>query len=182
MKKVWILLMVAALAVTLFACGANGNDYPEYPDYSEDYVEVTQPEGQPEPAPFGLSIGVTMVDGASHIINAAAHMQGAPDISGDTLLIKADVPLYNLGVVFFSNDVENEEIVFVVENTVAVTDELAAEETLMITNFLSMGSLPWNGIVFGDANGTVHHFAIVQNQADEGPAYFLTAVQLAERG
>jgi len=181
MKKALIILMVAALAVAMFACAANNNDYPEYPNYTENGAEVTQPQAPPEPVDTGLEIYIASgeLPPPTHVFHIDEHIDHGMTATRDVLRIHAEATLYNLAVVFLSSDVENEDLVYIIEESFLITDALVPGETLMLGDFFSMGTLPWNGIAFEDANGFAHHYAIIQNQADYGPAYFLMEIALA---
>jgi|GEM_PF-2517547 len=185
MKKTLLIFLVAALMATLFACAANNNDYgytlvSEHPDHI-DYAQATQPQDSLEPVEMNLSIYIASgeLPPPAHIFYIDEHVEHGMTATRDVLRIQAEATLYNLAVVFLGNDVEDEHIVYIIEETFPITDALAPGQTLMIADFFSLGTLPWNGIAFEDANGLMHHYAIIQNQADYGPAYFLMEIVLA---
>ncbi|MCL2195080.1 MAG: hypothetical protein FWB76_03925 [Oscillospiraceae bacterium] len=179
MKKALIILMAAVLAVVMFACAANGNGETVYPTTPEIDVEVTQPQG----GPVDVGLHLAILSGEfepTHDFDISAHSDiDFAELWPDVLLVQTQQTLYNLAVVFLSNDVEHEQIVFNIEETFPITDALTADESLAIHYFVSMGTLPWNGIIFDDANGHTHVYAIDQNQSDYGPLYSLAPVPLA---
>ncbi|MCL2531930.1 MAG: hypothetical protein FWE40_07220 [Oscillospiraceae bacterium] len=178
MKTALIVLMSAAVAIAMFACTANN-----YPDYTDNDVEVTQPyTGAPEPIDTGLEIFIASgeLPPPTHVFSIDETIEHGMTATRDVLRIQAEQTLYNLAVVFFNHTDEDEQIVFALSVSFPVADALAPGEMLEIADFFSMGTLPWNGIAFEDATGQLHHYAIIQNQADYGPAYYLMSITLAD--
>ncbi|MCL2587887.1 MAG: hypothetical protein FWD84_00580 [Oscillospiraceae bacterium] len=104
----------------------------------------------------------------------------APE-GGDTLMIRTFTPLRDFAVILIEHDIgANEDIAVPVGRAGERVGTFLPTEALMISGYMSAGTLPNTGITFLDENGQRFFFFIVQNQGypDAGAPYLLSEFQL----
>jgi len=127
------------------------------------------------PANAALALTIERLQGSTagftHVFDYSLGY-GVSDGTGDALLIQANLPLRNFGVLFFENDMLDDEVIFIPSDIFGLVEELAANEGFVITNYLNRGTMIASGITFLDAEGAQRLFGIVQDQSDEFPEQY----------
>jgi len=199
MKRLLALLFVLGLVFTLAACDADEpTPSPEAPvetpaleapleDEPDEYEPGEYEAGTERPADLDvetLGLMITLLEDEEgldsiHVFDHGELMDmdwlelEEGESFGDSLMIRADVPLYELAVVHLSNDVLDDEIVFVPTDSFGMIPVLLPGEAFIIHSYIGLGTFPWSGITFLDENGHRWFFTINQNQSGEGSPYFL---------
>ena len=153
----------------------------EFENQAGELPPATEPNGAGEaPAPAALELTIERLEGDpadfDHVFD---YSQGQSDGLGDTLVIRANLPLLNFAVQFFTNEMRGDEVTFLPVEAFAEVGVLPAGDGFVITHYLSRGTLPASGVTFVDEDGTQRLFAIVQNQGypETGAAYLLIELE-----
>jgi len=95
-------------------------------------------------------------------------------MQGDDIFIGATQPIFDISLFHFESgwDDLTEEVIFTPVNSFRIEDELLLDDGIHITGYISMGTLPWNGIMFYDAQGEQYFFAINHDNSDS-PHWFM---------
>jgi len=87
---------------------------------------------------------------------------------GDTLLIRALVPISEVKIVYIEPGFTDPDTAyFVSSDTINVAENVLPSEGIIIKDYMGLGSFPWSAISFLDENGDKWYFAISQNNADQ---------------
>jgi len=93
---------------------------------------------------------------------------GAPEYGeGVTLVIWANKPLSNFGVVALSPDFleDRDEWGFELVEKFGYTERLLPSEAFVVENYMGLGTLPHRGVSFTDEHGDMRVFFFIENQA-----------------
>lgn len=162
MRKLVTLLLVLSLIFTLTAC--------------------TSPNRPAAETELSLSIDLATneflgtfdyIHEFDYMLVREARQIGGEDIIGDRLVIWTNISLRNFALISIANDVINEEIAFIPMDTFDLLNELSPGMAFVINSYISVGTLPWSGIVFQDNNDVRRYFLLVQDQSDCFEAYRL---------
>jgi len=94
------------------------------------------------------------------------------DEEGEWLLIYSDFILKDFSFIGLENDTKNDVILFTAKEEYFTTEQLAPGKPLLL-QFRPIGTIPWHGISFEDANGDMRYFTLIQSTRGEGePPYF----------
>jgi len=90
---------------------------------------------------------------------------------GDTIFIETSESIYDVSLVRFSNDWDDntEEVIYILTDSINIADALIPGEGILIYGYTSMGTLPWSGISFYDTSREPrqrHFFAINHDNSD----------------
>jgi hypothetical protein len=184
MKRIISLVAILVITATLFAGCANGapSPSPVAPnDAAAHTPEATPTAGQGAELELNIELATEERLGsfAARYDVDYTRVREARDggdfepLNGDTLVIWANVPLYQLAVLSVGNDFINDEFWYIPIQEFDTIHTLHPGQALVIRSYVSVGMLPWSGITFTDGNGARHYFTIFQDQSDEFPPYRL---------
>jgi len=172
MKKIYALLFVVILAAGLAACGGEAETRQ---------VSTPAPLFTPAPIPAPelpeLELRVSVVPEGVSIIGR--RVVGQVDYRngegiGDTLMISANVPLRDFGLVKFYVDFTEDGWLFILVEILATIDELSPDDAFVITSYTGAGTLPQSGVTFVDPDGQRRYFAMQHdNSLGLDPSPFL---------
>jgi len=101
-------------------------------------------------------------------------------LRGERLVIWADVPLYNFAVVDLSHDFADDAFIYFINSTHGEVDLLLPGQAFVVNNYIVMGSFPWSGFTFTDANNERHYFAMVQDQSDSDNHFNIWPIEVVK--
>lgn len=92
---------------------------------------------------------------------------------GDDILIGATRTMYNVSLILFEDgwDESAGEVTYTIQNSFMIAHAVTPGEGILITGYMSLGTLPWSGIMFDDALERQHFFAINHDNTDR-PYWF----------
>ena len=106
---------------------------------------------------------------ALHVIDHSIFWYGDSD---EEIIIFATQPIYNASLVYFTGDWDGADMAYSVIQSHNIAAILTPGEGLHILNYVSLGTLPWSGISFYDADGKQHFFSMGHDTSDS-PHWFL---------
>jgi len=180
MKKMILTLLALLLPIIILnACTQSTLVLEEAPpDYNETlYVEDAIPLPQLA-SDFGLTIvrlfeendpllgNINTIHTLDYNqVQLARGNEPSEDGWGVSLLIQADVPLYNFSIIAVEHDFENDEWLIIPLASVGEIDLLTPNEGYLIFNYIGAGTLFLSGVTFEDENGNRHYFTMGENQS-----------------
>lgn len=153
-KRIAVLLLLALLLVA-FGCNKPEPEEPE-PLTTEELLEH-----------------LFVVRATEELIKPykAVH-EYVQDEEGEWLLIYSDLILKDFSFIAVENGTKNETIFFTAKESYFTTELLAPGKPLLL-QFRPIGTIPWHGISFEDATGTMRYLTLNQSTRGEGePPYF----------
>jgi len=193
MKKIVTSLLALFLLVgILAACDqtteqevtANPTPTPP-PVQTPEPEETSEPEYDSEPESESMSFvsndnvfGLTISPASETLLSTFDYLHevdytllreardgAAPHFNGDRLVIWADVPLYDLALISITNDIIDDELVFIPVDTFGQVEELLPGQAFVINSYVGLGTLPASGISFVAASGERHYFWMQADQS-----------------
>ena len=156
MRKWMVVLLLFALLITAFGCNKPEPEEPE-PITTEELLQQI------------------------HVVRATEELTApykalheyVQDEEGEWLLIYTDIILEDFSFIGLENDTKNDVIFFTAGEKYFATEQLVPGKPLLL-QFRPIGTIPWHGISFEDANGTMRYFILVQSTRgeEEGPPYY----------
>ena len=86
-------------------------------------------------------------------------------VRGDRLVIWADIPLYDFALISITNDVVDDEIVFIPTGYTGMVETLLPGQAFVINDYFGAGTLPASGVSFSDENGERYYFWMQADQS-----------------
>ena len=124
--------------------------------------------------------------GRLNAIHTVAHptLPGMAAERGEAMLIGATRTIRNVALVELSNDWDEntEEIIYIPTSYFGIVDALTPEEGIVITGFMGLGTMPWSGISFYDAQMERRFFAIHHDNSDSPYWYMMWDITRQIRG
>jgi len=197
-KTLTILLALSFLVSILAACDRTAEpeiastpdptgifgftEIPE-PEYDSDSENETETETENDSLYLdGNSFGLTISLASEELLNTFDYLHEADytllrgdfadDVfeyfNGDRLVIRADVPLYDLALISIANDVLDDlddRVVFAPVNAFGQIEVLLPGQAFVINSYVGLGTLPASGISFVSESGERHYFWMLEDQS-----------------
>jgi len=157
-----------------------------FPETAQDSHDSSVWQGQEQERAYGARLEIAHMEIFAYraeeldhnnfdtLIEMGHPMLDGVDMLGDNILIHATRTMYNVSLIVLENDWDEDagQITFSVANSFRIAVTLAPADAVLITGYVSLGILPWSGIMFDDAFGQQHFVAINHDNSDS-PNWFV---------